>query len=241
MGPNGSGVAFPWEGRYREIAGDLLRSPNTKCGHNTWLFDQRVLKAAGAREGLDLNCRGAVHDTPQTFHHWQPDLPAHLQFAASFICFPFPWKHLTATVQPHSPVPPDNWFSSISNCYNRESFYMQHRRFRFCVRPQVPELLTECRDSFRGDDGLNAVLGKYSDCDVLLLDDLGAENSTPFARETLGNLIDRAYQNEQTVIVTSNFDVKTLAQKLDQRTADRPLEICAKTRHGPTVTADLRF
>ena len=35
------------------------------------------------------------------FHHWQPDLPAHLQFAASFIRFPFPWKHLTATVQPH--------------------------------------------------------------------------------------------------------------------------------------------
>jgi hypothetical protein len=95
MGPNGSGVAFPWEGRYREIAGDILRSPNTKCGHNTWLFDQRVLKAARAREGLDLNCRGAVHGTPQMFHHWQPALPAHLQFAASFICLPFPWKHLT--------------------------------------------------------------------------------------------------------------------------------------------------
>ena len=101
VGSNGSGVAFPWEGRYREIAGDILRSPNTKCGHNAWLFDQRVLKAARAREGLDLNCRGAVHDTPQMFHHWQPALPAHLQFAASFICLPFPWKHLTATVQPH--------------------------------------------------------------------------------------------------------------------------------------------
>jgi len=104
VGPNGSGVAFPWVGQYREIAGDILRSPNTKCSHNTWLFDQRVLKAAGAREGLDLNCREAVHDTPQIFHHRQPDLPAHLQFAASFIRFPFPWKHLTATVQPHSPT-----------------------------------------------------------------------------------------------------------------------------------------
>ena len=103
MGSNGSGVAFPWEGRY-QIVGDILRSPNTKCGHNTWLFDQRVLKAAGAREGLDLKCRGAVHDTPQTFHHWQPDLTAHLQFAASFIRFPCPWKHLAATVQPHSNI-----------------------------------------------------------------------------------------------------------------------------------------
>ena len=62
------------------------------------------LKLLEHREGLDLNCREAVHDTPQIFHHRQPDLPAHLQFAASFIRFPFPWKHLTATVQPHSPT-----------------------------------------------------------------------------------------------------------------------------------------
>jgi hypothetical protein len=31
------------------------------------------------------------------FHHWQPDLPAHLQFCAQFVQFPFPWKHLAAT------------------------------------------------------------------------------------------------------------------------------------------------
>jgi DNA replication protein DnaC len=98
----------------------------------------------------------------------------------------------------------------------------------------VLELLTECRDSFRGDDGLNAILEKYSDCDVLLLDDLGAENSTPFAKETLGNLIDRAYRNEQTVIVTSNFDVKALAQKLDYRTADRLLEMCLLIKFAGT-------
>jgi hypothetical protein len=40
---------------------------------------------------------GTLHDTLQMFHHWQPDLPAHLQFAASFANFPFPWKHLAGT------------------------------------------------------------------------------------------------------------------------------------------------
>src|SRR5262249_21165555 len=38
--------------------------------------------------------------TLQMFHHWQPDLPAHLQFAAQFIRFPFPWKHLAGTDLP---------------------------------------------------------------------------------------------------------------------------------------------
>ena len=93
----GEGIALPWEGEYREVARDILHTPNVKCGHNVWLFDNKVLRAAGEREGFDLRPRGTVHDTLAMFHHWQPDLPAHLQFAASFVQFPFPWKHLAAT------------------------------------------------------------------------------------------------------------------------------------------------
>jgi uracil-DNA glycosylase family 4 len=93
----GTGIALPWEGQYRNIAQQILRSENDKCGHNVWSFDNRVLRAAGEREGLDLRPRGVIHDTLQMFHHWQPDLPAHLQFASSFIQFPFPWKHLAGS------------------------------------------------------------------------------------------------------------------------------------------------
>ncbi len=94
---SGSGIAMPWEGAYRDIASEIIRTPNVKCGHNLWLFDNRVLEACGAREGLDLRPRGVIHDTLAMFHHWQPDLPAHLQFASQFVQFPFPWKHLAAT------------------------------------------------------------------------------------------------------------------------------------------------
>ena len=94
---SGEGIALPWEGRYRELARDILRADNVKCGHNLWLFDNKVLAAVGARESLDLTPRGTIHDTLQMFHHWQPDLPAHLQFCAQFVQFPFPWKHLAAT------------------------------------------------------------------------------------------------------------------------------------------------
>ena len=90
-------IALPWVGAYRSVARDILHLSNVKCGHNLWLFDNKVLEAAGAREGLDLRPRGTIHDTLQMFHHWQPDLPAHLQFAAQFVQFPFPWKHLAAT------------------------------------------------------------------------------------------------------------------------------------------------
>jgi len=90
-------IAIPWERGFYPTIESVLRSPNTKCGHNVWLFDNKVLRAAGEREGIDVNPRGIIHDTLQMFHHWQPDLPAHLQFAASFVQFPFPWKHLAGT------------------------------------------------------------------------------------------------------------------------------------------------
>jgi len=93
----GRSIAIPFERIFIPAIRRLLHSPNIKCGHNVWLFDNKVLRAAGEREGLDLNPRGVIHDTLQMFHHWQPDLPAHLQFCAQFVSFPFPWKHLAGT------------------------------------------------------------------------------------------------------------------------------------------------
>jgi uracil-DNA glycosylase family 4 len=90
-------IAIPWEHSFLPAITALLRSPNQKCGHNVWLFDNKVLRAAGQRDGRDYEPRGVIHDTLALFHHWQPDLPAHLQFAASFVQFPFPWKHLASS------------------------------------------------------------------------------------------------------------------------------------------------
>jgi hypothetical protein len=104
-------IALPWDilelndswqevwtrSPFKAVIQGVLHSPNVKCGHNVWLFDNKVLRAAGEREGLDLTPRGTIHDTLAMFHHWQPDLPAHLQFAASFVSFPFPWKHLAGS------------------------------------------------------------------------------------------------------------------------------------------------
>lgn len=100
LGEEGTGskcIALPWKDGYKEIAQRILLSDNPKVGWNNWLFDDKVLRAAGEREGLDLRPRGQNHDGLAMYHHWQPDLPAHLQFAAQFVRYPFPWKHLAGT------------------------------------------------------------------------------------------------------------------------------------------------
>jgi DNA replication protein DnaC len=71
--------------------------------------------------------------------------------------------------------------------------------------------------------------------DALLLDDLGTENPTPFARETVALVIDRAYRNKKVIIVTSNYDLESLAEKLGARSVDRLIEICLAVKlTGPS-------
>jgi len=92
------------------------------------------------------------------------------------------------------------------------------------------ELLFEFRNSFRGGDGPEELINKYCEADVLLLDDLGAERPTEFSRETLGLVIDRVYRQESCLIVTSNFDLSGIAERIDNRTADRLIDMCRAVR-----------
>ena len=97
------------------------------------------------------------------------------------------------------------------------------------------ELLLKCRNSFRSGDGPEEILERYSMTSVLLLDDLGAEKPTEFSREILSLIVDRAYREESSLIVTSNFDFEGLAERIDERTADRLVELCQAVKvSGPS-------
>lgn len=88
------------------------------------------------------------------------------------------------------------------------------------------ELLLECRSSFRNGGGPEEIMDRLSRAGMLVLDDLGAEKPSEFSRETLGLIVDRAYREESSLIVTSNFDFEGLAERIDERTADRLAELC---------------
>ncbi|MDE2107119.1 MAG: hypothetical protein KGL39_58470 [Patescibacteria group bacterium] len=93
----GQGIALGWDRDGIAATRWLLKLPLPKCGQNYELFDRRVLKAVGERDFGDrlyFDPSGPVHDTLFMFHRFQPDLPAHLQCAASFSNWKFPWKHL---------------------------------------------------------------------------------------------------------------------------------------------------
>ena len=88
------------------------------------------------------------------------------------------------------------------------------------------ELLFKFRNSFREGHGPEELMSEYCKSEVLLLDDLGAERPTEFSRETLGLLIDKAYRQESCLTVTSNCDLNEIAERIDNRTADRLVDMC---------------
>jgi transcriptional regulator with XRE-family HTH domain len=61
------------------------------------------------------------------------------------------------------------------------------------------------------------VLDEIMNCDVLLIDDIGAENNSPWARdEVLGTILQHRMNNDLTTFFTSNFTIDELEQVLSE-------------------------
>jgi len=87
----------------------------------------------------------------------------------------------------------------------------------------VPELILEIQDTFHRVEYTQLdVLNKYSEARFLVLDDLGSEKPTEFVMTTLYLIINRRYEALHPTVITSNFDLDTMADRLgDDRITSR--------------------
>ncbi len=84
----------------------------------------------------------------------------------------------------------------------------------------------------------DSFMKKYASCDLLIIDDLGAEFQSAFGTSAIGNLInERLYENRPTIIST-NLTGKELAERYSERTASR---ILGEYRKLFFVGEDIRF
>ena len=59
------------------------------------------------------------------------------------------------------------------------------------------------------------------ECELLVLDDLGAARDTPHVHETLNRILLGRYDRELATVLTSNLPLATLRTEYDERLADR--------------------
>ena len=75
------------------------------------------------------------------------------------------------------------------------------------------------------------ILHKYIGCELLVLDDLGVEMTTPWNYQILYQLIDSRYDAFKPTIYTSNYSISELAKKIgDNRIISRIIGDCTKDR-----------
>ena len=73
----------------------------------------------------------------------------------------------------------------------------------------------------QGDKSPDDIIDGLKQCDLLVLDDLGVEQGTPWQQSQIHDLIDYRYREEKQLLIATNLDQKDLSERLLSRFKDR--------------------
>lgn len=86
----------------------------------------------------------------------------------------------------------------------------------------VPSLMSDLKLAFKDDELQRKITSRIQDADLVIFDDIGAENATPWAKEQLYQFINYRYSNGKSSLFTSNVPLSNL----EYRVADRIKGTC---------------
>jgi DNA replication protein DnaC len=103
----------------------------------------------------------------------------------------------------------------------------------------LPRLLAEIRTTFEesSERSYTELLDRLTEVDLLHVDDVGAEKTSPWVLEQLYAIVNARYEEERSVILTTNLERDALAEQITERTVSRLEEMCELL---PVGGADLR-
>lgn len=96
-------------------------------------------------------------------------------------------------------------------------------------------LLNKIKETYKkfGNEGEYEIINSLKNASLLILDDLGAESNTEWAKEKIYEIIDSRYRDGKPIIITTNLTTNQLKNKLASgdgvyRTYDRIVEMCTQ-------------
>ena len=90
----------------------------------------------------------------------------------------------------------------------------------------LPRLLGVLRESMNSEEGLLRLVDDLSQVDLLHLDDLGAERATDWVLEQLYAIVNARYEEERSLVITTNLYPEELTEQIGPRTVSRISEMC---------------
>jgi DNA replication protein DnaC len=82
----------------------------------------------------------------------------------------------------------------------------------------LPRLLNLIRDEVGAEASVLDLLDRLSSVDLLHIDDLGAQHTTPWRLEQLYSIVDARYQAKRAIVATTNLMPTELAEQMGRRT-----------------------
>lgn len=95
----------------------------------------------------------------------------------------------------------------------------------------VTELLCKIRNTYFSEDIKSSeaselkILDTICACDLLILDDLGAEKSSPWTQSIIYMIVNRRYVLKKPILISTNLELKELSNKIGERAFDRLIEM----------------
>lgn len=96
----------------------------------------------------------------------------------------------------------------------------------------VPKLIKRIQSTYRrgSEEQERDIIAALTTCDLLILDDVGAEKWSENREETLYNIVDERYRQLLPIIFTTNCSMDELEEQIGSRSYDRLLEVCRFVR-----------
>jgi DNA replication protein DnaC len=92
----------------------------------------------------------------------------------------------------------------------------------------LPRLLGILRQTFEDstEDSLVDLLDRLTEVELLHIDDVGAEQSSPWVLEQLYAIVNSRYEANRSIMITTNLDLDMLREQIGERTVSRLVEMC---------------
>jgi DNA replication protein DnaC len=92
----------------------------------------------------------------------------------------------------------------------------------------LPRLLAEIRKTFDADNDATYLdlLDRLGEVDLLHIDDVGAEQTSPWVLEQLYAIVNARYEQERAIVLTTNLERDELAGQIGERTVSRLEQTC---------------
>lgn len=115
-------------------------------------------------------------------------------------------------------------FNKIANGEMKDGVFQETQQPRNVQYWPILDLIEGMKEEIDKEEAL--ILKRCLNCDLFILDDVGAERCTDWIMEKLTYIFDWRYRNQLSIAIGTNLDIKDLHEKYRDRLISRWAETC---------------